>query len=124
MKALIDLFRVPSAKALAQRQIEESERQWVKHLEASEYHQAMMRYHTDVVRQLKARENIMTVTQLWVIGALCAVMAIIWLGDLFFSAPEEDFDKDLSKEDQEAEALGVVDSMRRELEYLRKDGLL
>ena len=56
MKSLIDLFRVPSAKALAQRQIEESERQWVKHLEAAEYHQAMMRYHTDVVRQLKARE--------------------------------------------------------------------
>jgi len=66
----------------------------------------------------------MTVTQLWVIGALCAVMAIIWLGDLFFSAPEEDFDKDLSKEDQEAEALGVVDSMRGELDYMRKDGML
>jgi len=66
----------------------------------------------------------MTVTQLWVIGALCAVMAIIWLGDLFFSAPEEDFDKDLSKEDQEAEALGVVDSMRGELNYMRKDGML
>ena len=56
MRALIDLFRVPSAKTLAQRQIEESERQWVKHLEASEFHQAMMRYHSDVVRQLKARE--------------------------------------------------------------------
>ena len=56
LQSLIELFRVPSAKALAQRQIEESERQWVKHLEASEYHQAMMRYHTDVVRQLKARE--------------------------------------------------------------------
>ena len=56
LQSLIDLFRVPSAKTLAQRQIEESERQWVKHLEASEYHQAMMRYHTDVVRQLKARE--------------------------------------------------------------------
>ena len=56
MRTLIELFRVPSAKTLAQRQIEESERQWVKHLEASEYHQAMMRYHTDVVRQLKARE--------------------------------------------------------------------
>ena len=66
----------------------------------------------------------MTVTQLWVIGALCAVMAIIWLGDLFFSAPEEDFDKDLSKEDQEAEALGVVDSMKGELDYMRKDGML
>ena len=56
MKALIELFRVPSARTLAQRQIEESERQWVKHLEASEFHQAMMRYHTDVIRQLKARE--------------------------------------------------------------------
>ena len=56
LQSLIDLFRVPSAKTLAQRQIEESERQWVKHLEASEFHQAMMRYHTDVVRQLKARE--------------------------------------------------------------------
>jgi hypothetical protein len=56
MKALIDLFRVPSAKTLSQRQIEESEREWVKHLAASEYHQAMMRYHSDVVRQLKARE--------------------------------------------------------------------
>ena len=57
MKSLIELFRLPSAKTLAQRQIEESERQWVKHLAASEYHQAMMRYHTDVVRQLKARES-------------------------------------------------------------------
>ena len=55
MRALIELFRVPSAKTLAQRQIEESERQWVKHLAAAEYHQAMMRYHTEVIRQLKAR---------------------------------------------------------------------
>ena len=56
MKALIELFRVPSAKTLAQRQIEESERQWVKHLTESEYHLAMMRYHSDVVRQLKTLE--------------------------------------------------------------------
>ena len=56
LQSLIDLFRVPSAKALAQRQIEESERRWVHHLTESEYHQAMMRYHSDVVRQLKARE--------------------------------------------------------------------
>jgi hypothetical protein len=66
----------------------------------------------------------MTVTQLWIIGAICAVMAIIWLGDIFFSAPEEDFDEDLSKEEQESEALGVADSMRGELDYMRKDGLL
>ncbi len=55
MRKIIELFRLPSAKTLAQRQIEESERQWVKHLEATEYHQAMMRYHTEVIRQLKAR---------------------------------------------------------------------
>ena len=66
----------------------------------------------------------MTATQWWIMGALCAVMAIIWLGDLFFTAPEEDFDKDLSREDQEAEALGVVDSMKGELDYMRKDGML
>ena len=66
----------------------------------------------------------MTATQWWIMGALCAVMAIIWLGDLFFSAPEEDFDTDLSQKEQEAEALGVVDSMRGELDYMRKDGLL
>ena len=29
MRALIELFRLPSAKTPAQRQIEESERQWV-----------------------------------------------------------------------------------------------
>jgi hypothetical protein len=56
MRKLLELFKVPSARTLAQQQIEESERQWVKHLAASEYHQAMMRYHSDVVRQLKARE--------------------------------------------------------------------
>ena len=56
MRTLIELFRLPSAKTLAQRQIEESERQWVRHLAAAEYHQAMMKYHNDVVRQLKTRE--------------------------------------------------------------------
>ena len=66
----------------------------------------------------------MTTTQLWIIGAVCAVIAIIWLGDIFFSAPEEDFDTDLSKEEQESEALGVVDSMKGELDYMRRDGLL
>ena len=66
----------------------------------------------------------MTADQWWIMGALCAVMAIIWLGDLFFTAPVEDFDKDLSKDEQESRALGVVDSMRGELDYMRRDGLL
>ena len=66
----------------------------------------------------------MTVTQLWVIGALCAVLAILWVRDLFSTITGEPIDESLSREDQEAEALGVVDSMKGELEYMRKDGLL
>lgn len=66
----------------------------------------------------------MTFTQLWIFGALFVVLIIIWIGDVFFNAPDEEFDRDLSKEDQEAEAQGVVDSMRGELEVMRKDGLL
>ena len=64
----------------------------------------------------------MSATQLWIIGALCAVMAIIWLGDIFFSTPEEDFDEDLA--DQETQAQEVVDSMKGELDHMRRDGLL
>jgi hypothetical protein len=66
----------------------------------------------------------MTITQLWIFGALFAVLVIIWVGDIFFNAPEEDFDRDLSKEDQESQAQEVVDSMRGELEVMRRDGLL
>ena len=66
----------------------------------------------------------MSADQWWIMGALCAVLGIIWLGDIFFNAPEEDFDEDLSKEEQESEALGVVDSMKGELDYMRRDGLL
>jgi hypothetical protein len=66
----------------------------------------------------------MTITQLWIFGALFAVLVIIWIGDVFFNAPEEDFDRDLSKEDQESQAQEVVDSMRGELEVMRRDGLL
>ena len=66
----------------------------------------------------------MSADQWWIIGALCAVLGIIWLGDIFFNAPVEDFDTDLSKEEQESEALGVVDSMKGELDYMRRDGLL
>lgn len=61
----------------------------------------------------------------WIlIGALCGFMAVLWLWDLFATAPEEDFDKDLAKKEQESEAQGVVDSMRGELDYMRRDGLL
>lgn len=60
----------------------------------------------------------------WPIGILCAFLAVVWLGDIFFSAPMEPFDEGPSKKDQESEALGVVESMRGELDYMRKDGLL
>lgn len=64
----------------------------------------------------------MTTTQLWILGAVCAVIAIIWLGDIFFSAPEEDFDEDLTE--QETRAQEVADSMKGELDHMRRDGLL
>ncbi len=61
----------------------------------------------------------------WIlIGALCGFMAVLWLWDLFATAPEEDFDKDLAKKEQESEAQGVVDPMKGELDYMRRDGLL
>ena len=60
----------------------------------------------------------------WYIGAACALVACLWLWDIFSHAPEEDFDKDLSRKEQEDQALGVVDSMKGELDYMRKDGLL
>ena len=60
----------------------------------------------------------------WYIGAPCALVACLWVRDIFSDAPLEDFDKDLAKKDQESEALGVVDSMRGELDYMRKDGML
>ena len=66
----------------------------------------------------------MTADQWWIMGALCAVMAILWVRDIFSDAPLEAFDTDLSRKEQEAEALGVVDSMKGELDYMRKDGLL
>lgn len=66
----------------------------------------------------------MSATQLWIFGTICALLLILWLGDIFFNAPVEDFDEDLSKEDQESQALGVVDSMKGELDYMRRDGLL
>ena len=60
----------------------------------------------------------------WYIGAPCALVACLWLWDIFSHAPEEDFDKDLSRKEQEDQALGVVDSMKGELDYMRKDGML
>lgn len=60
----------------------------------------------------------------WYISAACALVACLWLWDIFSHAPEEDFDKDLSRKEQEDQALGVVDSMKGELDYMRKDGLL
>ena len=47
---------------------------------------------------------------------MCAVLGIIWLGDIFFNAPVEDFDEDLSKEEQEL----LSETKRRRL----KDGTL
>ena len=59
-----------------------------------------------------------------IIGIVCGLVLVIMIGDIVFSEPVEDFDEDLSKGEQESEAQGVVDSMRGELDYMRRDGLL
>jgi len=60
----------------------------------------------------------------YISGVLCAALLLILLGDALFDEPKEDFDKDLAKKEQHAEAQEVVDSMRGQLDYMRKDGLL
>lgn len=60
----------------------------------------------------------------WFVGILFGALVAIFLGDLLFDKPDEDFDKDLSRDEQEAEAEEAVDSMRGQLDYMRKDGLL
>ena len=60
----------------------------------------------------------------WVIGVTSAILFILWFLWELKHAPVEDFDRDLSKGEQESEALGVVDSMKGELDYMRRDGLL
>ena len=52
MKSLVNLFRPPSARQLAEEQFREAEREYLKHISASEFHAKMAEYHKGVVERL------------------------------------------------------------------------
>jgi hypothetical protein len=54
MKKLIDLFRAPSPKMIAQRELEEAQRQHLNALSAAEYATRLSQYHADRIKRLSA----------------------------------------------------------------------
>lgn len=54
MKEILDLFRKPSAKVIAQRELEEAQRQLLQAQTAAEYAARLAQYHTDRIRRLSA----------------------------------------------------------------------
>ena len=59
----------------------------------------------------------------WVIGVTSAILFIIWFSWELKHAPVEDFDKDLSRE-EDRETDEVAESVRGQLDELRKGGAL
>lgn len=53
MKSLTNLFRVPSAHTLAQRELEEAQRKLLEARSGVEYAQSMVSYHTARVDRLQ-----------------------------------------------------------------------
>jgi len=56
----------------------------------------------------------------WVIGVTSAILFILWISWELKRAPIEDFDKDLSTQETDE----VAESVRGQLESLRKGGAL
>ena len=54
MKDIIELFRKPSAQTLAQRELEEAQRQLLEAQSAAEYATNLSRYHAERIRRLKS----------------------------------------------------------------------
>ena len=53
MKDIFRIFRQPSARDLAHEQMRDAEREYLKHISASEFHAKMAEYHRGVVVRLK-----------------------------------------------------------------------
>ena len=53
MNKVFELFRTPSASDLARAQMRDAEREYLKHISASEFHAKMAEYHKGVVIRLK-----------------------------------------------------------------------
>ncbi len=56
----------------------------------------------------------------WVIGVTSAILFILWISWELKRAPIEDFDKDFSTQETDE----VAESVRGQLEHLRKGGAL
>jgi hypothetical protein len=54
IKDLIETFRKPSAKVLAQRELEEAQRQLLEAQSAAEYAANLSKYHAERIRRLRA----------------------------------------------------------------------
>jgi hypothetical protein len=54
MKKLLELFRTPSPKMLAQRELEDAQRQHLNALSAAEYATRLSQYHADRIKRLSA----------------------------------------------------------------------
>lgn len=54
MKKILELFRKPSAFTIAQRDMEEAQRQGLSHRAAAEFHAKNSEYYDGLVKRLKA----------------------------------------------------------------------
>lgn len=52
MRSIFNIFKPPNARQLAETQMLEAEREYLKHISASEFHAKMAEYHQGVVRRL------------------------------------------------------------------------
>lgn len=50
---ILDIFKPPSASDVARDQMREAEREYLRHISASEFHAKMAEYHKGVVVRLK-----------------------------------------------------------------------
>lgn len=53
MRELIEVFRKPSGAVLAQRQIEESQREYIEHMTLSEKHGSLSAHHLNEANRVK-----------------------------------------------------------------------
>lgn len=54
IRDLLEIFRKPSAKSIAQRELEEAQRQLLQAQTAAEYAIRLAQYHTDRIKRLSA----------------------------------------------------------------------
>ena len=54
LKTMLEMFRKPSAKVIAQRELEDAQREYLVAQSTTEYAKQMAQYHADRVKRLQA----------------------------------------------------------------------